>query len=494
MKQLFFLVVYRTSTSMDMLPFAPTQPPLAWSTMPPFDWRIFETKTHLHREILDRMRYGQSETFRDVCHETRRLLERLNTPEWRASERRKERELRWEDEFRDMIHLNEQHEPGMCLIIYAKLANFNKAISEAHPLALPVHQPQQQHQLQAPQQPAPQPQQLQQPEVERQATPPPPDFEDPATPPPPEGRQSAALAPPATHQSATPPPPEARQSATPPPPEPRRSATPQQADPEPQATTSAASSRKRRHPASPAPPSRRSGSARSATDASSNASDASAANTDDPQQPSAPGRRRQPKPKPVVPADTADIEGRDLPDAPPTIVKQKYVLVGQRLAAADQEQVIRRETFKAVRYGIGIVVAQGELEGVNLPAQEHPERNWGIVYNDPEDPITSMAAGDAFLVMLSLKGHIFTVGRNAEGQLGAGRRPGVHRQRLTPNAMRRTVIRKKKTSNGKTKVEHVIFEALRCDANVATAIDKIMYHWGDVFGPVMRSSGWFDGL
>uniref|UniRef100_A0A7E4URI2 CNH domain-containing protein n=1 Tax=Panagrellus redivivus TaxID=6233 RepID=A0A7E4URI2_PANRE len=198
-----------------------------------------------------------------------------------------------------------------------------------------------------------------------------------------------------------------------------------------------------------------------------------------PTRPRRQARRRQP----AKIVDTADIKGRDLPDAPPTVVGL-HVLVGQKLAKADQKQVIRRLDFTAIRYGNGLVVAQGNLGGIQLGTQE---RNWDIVYNDPADPIVAMDAGYEHLLLLSLKGHIFTIGSNAQGQLGSSRRQGLQRRcQTTLTSIRRTVLLKRKMPNGKVKKEHAIFRSISAAGNTSSAItvEDDIFHCGADLGPV----------
>uniref|UniRef100_A0A7E4VT46 FHA domain-containing protein n=1 Tax=Panagrellus redivivus TaxID=6233 RepID=A0A7E4VT46_PANRE len=190
-------------------------------------------------------------------------------------------------------------------------------------------------------------------------------------------------------------------------------------------------------------------------------------------------RRRQP----VKTIDTADIQGRDLPDAPPTVVGL-HVLVGQKLAKTDQAQVIRRLEFKAIRYGNGLVVAQGNLGGIILGNQD---RNWDLVYNDPADPIIAMDAGDQHLLLLSKNGNIFTIGSNSAGQLGSSRRQGLQRRcQTTLTSIRRTVLLKRKMPNGRVKKEHAIFRTISAAGNTSSAItvEDDIFHCGDDLGPV----------
>uniref|UniRef100_A0A7E4URL3 CNH domain-containing protein n=1 Tax=Panagrellus redivivus TaxID=6233 RepID=A0A7E4URL3_PANRE len=190
-------------------------------------------------------------------------------------------------------------------------------------------------------------------------------------------------------------------------------------------------------------------------------------------------RRRQP----AKIVDTADIKGRDLPDAPPTVVGL-HVLVGQKLAKADQKQIIRRPDFTAIRYGNGLVVAQGNLGGIKLG---NHERNWELIYNDPADPIVAMDAGYEHLLLLSLKGRLFTIGSNAQGQLGSSRRQGLQRRcQTTLVSIRRTVLLKRKMPNGKVKKEHAIFRSISAAGNTSSAItvEDDIYHCGDGLGPV----------
>uniref|UniRef100_A0A7E4UY66 Homeobox domain-containing protein n=1 Tax=Panagrellus redivivus TaxID=6233 RepID=A0A7E4UY66_PANRE len=415
------------------------KPPNAWSTLPTFNNRRAESLIELHRGFLDASRYDQSESYRKVRDELRAAY--VTTPsdvrvtQW-LNRQQKRRESFWEEQFRQKWNVNGEPE-GWEVVERQKW-------------------------LQQHQQPAPQ--RRPQPQLDRHDQP---QAQQP---------QEEAVQQPEDPQPAVPKP------------QPQRQPTPQQpsgaSDSEPefqQPSTSAASdrsNRKRRQVVAPSTvPARR---PRRSPVAPVVAPQVEAVPVEQQPMPEAVQPRRQ---QPAENPQNADIEKRDLPDAPPVVVGLK-VIVDQKLAAKDQKQVIRRLDFKAIRYGNGIVIAQGNLVGLKY----QPGLNWGFVYNDPSDPVVSMDGGDEHLILMTQNGHIFTIGRNAEGQLGSSRRPGVYRQRhVGQSATRLTVLLKKKTPNGKTKKEHAIFKGISACGNTSSAItvDDTMFHCGDGLGPVL---------
>uniref|UniRef100_A0A7E4VTL2 DNA mismatch repair protein n=1 Tax=Panagrellus redivivus TaxID=6233 RepID=A0A7E4VTL2_PANRE len=206
--------------------------------------------------------------------------------------------------------------------------------------------------------------------------------------------------------------------------------------------------------------------------------------SDEAPQPRSSNRRaRQPRNSPTFGhlEHIEDIEGVDLPNAPPVVVRQREVVDNVRLTADQQVEVLRGNDVTIARYESGAVVMQGRFNGGSTASQLMRDalRQPQVLFNDPEDRIVQIALGNEHLIMRSISGDIYTVGRATEGQLGVARHRFYRQSSVTPQAMRRIVV----DDEG----HDVFFTDIRADGNVTIAIasDGSEYRCGDRHGPLL---------